>query len=85
MNYLRGLLSPRSLKINQDRVESMFVKMRLYGSATLHGEYYRILALGLQSAEDEVKCIKTVVSKLDSLQEIEEIVKLFTIMHRLLI
>lgn len=48
MNYLRGLLSPRSYEINQGRVESMFGKMRLYGTAALHAEYYRILGLGLR-------------------------------------
>lgn len=47
MNYLKALLSPRSYQINQDKVESMFGRMRVYGTGALHSEYYRILGLGL--------------------------------------
>lgn len=48
MNYLRGLLSPRSLKLNEEKVDSMFFKMRIYGDVLLHADYNRILMLGLQ-------------------------------------
>lgn len=63
----------------------MLFKMRIYRDVVLHTDYHRILIQGLQDSEDETKCIKMVISKLESLQDVEEFVKLFTVLHRLLI
>jgi hypothetical protein len=85
MYILKAILSPRSRSLHENRVDTILSETRVNGNVALHPQYLKMFIRELSKAEDETKCLNLLISKLESLSSIEEIIKLFTIIHSLLI